>query len=637
MRDRGFSQRLCSGLAIACAIAISAGCESTAQTPKSPPVFSKFPQDCFIRVGRLPDADAVRDRIASTCANEYRTAQKLPAELANAGLTAATAYNLLRKYDLARPILEAVVKENRATQATRDDAAYQLAVSYFGQAGKLAQGEPDRAALFGSSISTLDSLLLNIPRGTPFYYSAVLQRAEAFEARGAGILDHNNAMEGFSQIANIEDSKIDPNQKKLARDKLIAVATTAGAREMAKPNDNDPAAAQRAISLYEKARLVEPSNAAINLGLGQARLVVARNSSEAERTAWYDNALKAFTVAKAGGANGADLGMAQASRGLGQLSTAITYYISAGEDPATLAELGETQAQYAKTLTDPTARRTAFQAAEATYKKLLTPKDLPKDRRAGYLIKLAEVQGQQEGRVADVRKTLEAAIEADGKAPGTNLQLAQNYYAQGLYADAKTYFDNVVTLTGAAPLAAEKKMKADAYHHLSLIRARDAVSAAMLKDTVDLADKAVEFGGRVSPYREQDCVARIKRGGKQVLTGDSICFSADDQSQGLLLRGMYNLKQAQLADAGAQSGYWNSAKFAFDQGLRQLTGPADATRPTFSWPGAISPAPSVSDLLKFGKAVVDGCYGQPVQTDLGGAAFNAAKQFYVDYGVFSCR
>jgi tetratricopeptide (TPR) repeat protein len=534
-----------------------------------------------------------------------------------------------------------VVKENLAAQPTRADASFPLAIIFFGQASKLPEGVADRGALYGSSITALDSLLINIPRGTPTYNSAVFQRALAYEARGASILDHNNAMEGFAQIANLEDSKVDATLKRSARSHLIAVATTAGAREMAASNDADPAAAQRAISLYEKARLVEPNNAAINLGLGNARLIIARSAPEGERATWYDSALKAFTVASAGGAEGSTLGLARASRGLGQLSTAITYYISAGSDPAVLGELAETQVQYAKTLTDPGAKRTAYQAAEGTLKSLLRPTDLPKDRRASLLIRLAEVQGQQDGRVADVRKTLEEAVLVDGQSPGTNLQLAQNYYAQNLFSDAKTYFDKVVTLTGGAtqapPPGPQSKMKAEAYHHLSLIRARDTASAAMLKDTVDLADKAVEIGGRVSPYREQDCIARIKRGGKQVLTGDSICFAADDQAQGLLLRGMFNLKQAQLAEPGAQSGHWNSAKFAFDQGLRQLPNPADASRPTFAWPGAITPAPSVADLLKFGKAVVDGCYGQPVQTDLSAPAITAAKQFYVDYGVFSCR
>lgn len=619
-------------------MALSAGCESTAQTPKPPGAFAKIPQDCFVRTSSQP-ANLIKE-IGPACAKQYYEAPKLPAELANAGLNAGTAYNSSGDYALAKPILEAVSKEGRAAQPTRDDATYQLAITYYGQASALAPGLPDRSVLFESSIGALNAIIQGstVPRGSPLYNSAVFQRASAYESRGATIIDHNYAIEGFAQIASLDDKAVDASLKAKARDHLITVATKAGSQEMA-PDRNNAAAAQRAITLYEKALPFDRNNAELNMGLGEARLVIARSSTDADKAAWYNSALNAYTVAQAGGAPGASLGLARASRGLGQLSTAITYYMGAGDEAK--PELAETQLEFARSLTDPAAKRTAYQAAEKTYAFLASQPTLSSDRKAAYLIKLAEVQGQQDGRVADVRRTLEEAIKVDGQSPGTNLQLAQNYYSQGLYSDAKTYFDKVVSLTGgngeAPPPGPVKKMKADAYHHLSLIRARDAVSAAMLKDTVDLADKAVELAGRVSPYREQDCIARIKRGGKQVLTGDSICFSADDQSQGLLLRGMYNLKQAQLADAGAQSGYWNSAKFAFDQGLRQLPNPSDATRPTFSWPGAASPPPAVGDLLKFGKAVVDGCYGQPVQIDLAGPAFNAAKQFYVDYGVFSCR
>lgn len=629
-----------SRLAVISAIAASA---AGADAQRAPPAFKKSPDDCFKYPLTLPEAQL--RSIADGCAQQFDTARKFPDQLANAGLHAGTAYNRLGEFNKSSPILERVAQDARGGAATRDDAKYQLAVAYSGQAGALQPTSPDRAMLYGKTIASLDELLGSVPRGSALYNSVVFQRAMAYQNRAGGTLDFNNAIDGFATIAE-GGPGIDATLRENARRNLIDAAVKAGASEL-KPDTGDSPAAQRAVALYEKALRFEPRNLDLNLGLGDARLVIARSAPEVERVSWYSRARDAYAEALNAGPTGvkasaANAGLARSMRGMGQLREAIASYKAAAAGGATLrigSELAETQVEYARGLNEGAEKQAAYKDAEATYRALLAQPGLPAATKAGFLITLADVQGQQPNRVEDVRRTLLDALAADPTSVGSRLQLAKNYFTQSMFGEAEQHFLQVVSATGGAtgaPPPGQTKVKADAYYYLSLIKAR---GGAASKEAVDYADMAVRVGGSESPYREQACVAHILRGGASVSDSNSIWCAGSDQPEGLLLRGMFYLRHAQYAPATAKSISRDAAKFAFEQGLREATrAGAPPPKPlSFTWPGATSTPPAVRDLLEYGTGVVEGCAGLSAQVDLTQAQYDAASAFYSFYRVNDCR
>lgn len=626
-----------SRLAVISAIAASA---AAAEGQRAPPAFKKNPDDCFKYPLTLPDAQL--QAIADGCAQQFDTARKYPDQLANAGLHAGSAYNRLGEFAKASPILERVSQDTRGGNATRDEAKYQLAVAYSGQAAGLQPASPDRASLYGRTISALDELLGAVPRGSPLYNSVVFQRATAYQNRGGGTLDFNNAIDGFATIAE-GGPGIDAGLKENARRNLVDAAVKAGASEL-KPETSDSPAAQRAVALYEKALRFEPRNLDLNLGLGDARLVIARAAPDVEKAAWYARARDAYAEALNAGPSGAqasaaNAGFARAMRGMGQLRDAIGYYKSAAAGGASLrlgSELAETQVEHARSLNEGAEKQAAYKDAEQTYRTLLGQAGLPAATKAAFLITLADVQGQQPNRVEDVRKTLLDALAADPASVGSRLQLAKNYFAQSIFGEAEKHFLQVVSATGGAtgaPPPGQAKIKADAYYYLSLVKARGGTAS---KEAVDYADMAVRVGGSESPYREQACVAHILRGSASVSDSNSIWCAGSDQPEGLLLRGMFYLRHAQYAPATAKSISRDAAKFAFEQGLREAA--RAAPKPlSFSWPGATATPPAVRDLLEYGTGVVEGCAGLSAQVDLTQAQYDAASSFYQFYRVNDCR
>jgi len=299
--------------------------------------------------------------------------------------------------------------------------------------------------------------------------------------------------------------------------------------------------------------------------------------------------------------------------------------------------LGESQVEYARSLNDGAEKQAAYKDAEQTYRNLIRQPGLPAAGKASALITLADVQGQQPGRVEDVRATLLEALAADPTSVGSRLQLAKNYFTQSIFGDAETHFLQVVSATGGAngaPPPGQAKLKADAYYYLSMIKARNGAAS---KEAVDYADQAVRVGGSESPYREQACVAHILRGGTSVSDSNSIWCAGSDQPEGLLLRGMFYLRHAQYAPLQAKSISRDAAKFAFEQGLREV---ARATSPpaplSFTWPGS-STSPAVRDLLEYGTGVVEGCAGLSAQVDLTQTQYDAASAFYSLYKVNDCK
>ena len=206
-----------SRLIVISAIAVTAA-SATAQ--RSPPAFRKSPDDCFKYPLTLPDQQL--KRIADNCSQQFETARKYPDQLANAGLHAGVPFNRLNEFGCAAPILERVSQDTRGGVATRDEAKYQLAISYSGQAGLLPADSPERAQLFGKSISALDELLASpgVGRGSALYNATIYQRATAYQNRGGGTLDFNNAIDGFATIAE-GGAGIDATLRENARRNLI--------------------------------------------------------------------------------------------------------------------------------------------------------------------------------------------------------------------------------------------------------------------------------------------------------------------------------------------------------------------------------------------------------------------------------
>jgi tetratricopeptide (TPR) repeat protein len=542
----------------------------------------------------------------------------------------------------AAALLEPVAAENRADPRVRTDAKFQLATAYIGQSGQLPPTSPDRGLLLGKGITALEDLLSSgVQRGTPLYSQVVFQRAMAYQNRGSGTLDFNNAIDGFAMIAE-GGPGIDPTLRENARRNLVAAAVKAGAAELQQEAGDSPAA-QRAVALYEKALKFEPKNLDLNIGLGDARLVIARAAADADKASWYARARDAYAEAVSAGAAGPELqlanaGLGRASRGLGQLRESIGFYKAGGSDIKVVSELGETQVEYARSLKDGAEKQTAYKDAEQTYRTLAGTSGLSPASKASILITLADVQGQQPNRIEDVRATLLKALEADPGSVSSRLQLAKNYFTQSIFGDAETHFLQVVSATGGAtgaPPPGQAKMKADAYYYLSLIKARGGVAS---KEAVDYADQAVRVGGSESPYREQACVAHILRGGASVADSNSIWCAGSDDPQGLLLRGMFYLRHAQYAPAAAKSISRDAAKFAFEQGLRETNRTGATPRPlSFTWPGSTATPPAVRDLLEYGTGVVEGCAGLSASVDLTQAQYDAASSFYSFYKVNECK
>ncbi len=619
---------------------------ATAIAQKGPAAFRKAPDDCFKYPVTLPN-DQLR-QIADACEVQFRKASKLPAELANAGLNSGAAHNSLGEFALASPILETVTSDLRARADTRSDAKYQLARAYTGQAQQAAAN--DKSALYGKAIGALDDLLgpSGVQRGTPLYSAVVYQRAAAYQARGGGTLDYNNAIDGFSALAD-GGPGVDPSVVKDARQNLITVALKAGASELA-PGTGDSPAAQRAAGFYVKALKYDPKNVDLNIGLGDARLVIAAAAPDSDKPGWFSQARDAYTQAGVSGpkAGAANAGLARASHGLGQLPEAIAYYKAAvssdGTNGKIASELADTQVEYARGLKDPTARPAAYKDAEQTYLALLQQPGQPASVKAATLMSLANVQSQQPGRADDVRKTLLAAIAADPTSTSAPLQVGMSLYSQQNFVDAGRYLQQVINMTGgatAAPAPNDTGIKADAYYYLSLIADRSGAAGgvATLTDGVNNANEAIKLGTSRTPYREQVCISRILRGGPSVVGPDSsTACGSSDQAPGMLLLGMFNLRKARFTSAALRPAALEVAQVWFDQGLREAernAAPA-ADQRAFKWPGTAA-APKMSTMMKYGKAKVVSCSGLSIDSGLTAEELGLAQKFFEFYGVDSCE
>jgi len=636
--------RQLAGLSVIVAMAVSS---ASAFAQKAPPAFKTAPGDCFKHPLSLPEARL--RTIADTCAQQFTTARKLPDELANAGLNAATAHNRLGEYARSGPILERVLLEARAAAAVREEARYQLALAYVGQGGQAPEG-PARTALLSKGIAALDEVLASptMSRGGPLYNLAVFQRATAYQNRAGGTFDYSNAIDGFSALSE-GLTGADPALKEAARKQLVAAATVAGAYEM-KSAVTDASSAQRAASIYEKALRFEPGNLDLNIGLGSARVMIANSAAPADRPGWFERAGAAFNEALKAGPTGAqaaaiNLGLARSSRALGRLKDTVGYYKAAiSYDPANrwaISSLAEAQSDYARSLAEGSAKVAAYSDAEQTYLAMYQQPGTSQAYKAAMLMIIAGLQTQQPGRTEDVRKTLLAAIAADPGSPRAPLQVGRILYGQSNFGDAANYFQQVVNLTGgsnSSPSPGDLDAKAEAHYYLSLINTQRGASSSStaLAAAVSNADAAVRLAASRSPYREQACIARILRGGASVLAPDaSTSCAGNDQPDGMLLQGLFHLKRARFLSTTSRSAGLELAQVWFDQGLREIARSGAPTEARFKWPASLL-QPVIRDMLQYGKAKVVSCTGLSTDANLSIDQIRRAEEFFRFFGVDDC-
>ncbi|MEQ1610190.1 MAG: hypothetical protein ABL956_14665 [Hyphomonadaceae bacterium] len=418
-----------------------------------------------------------------------------------------------------------------------------------------------------------------------------------------------------------------------------------------------------AIDSFQKALGVDPNALEAKLGLGRAYTALAVSSATGKREGYVSAASAYESAAITAADRGLVRQQAEAREGRGQalLELSRLSAASGGSDATGLLQQAideytaaaglepnnaERQLKLARALDRAGQFARADRAFEAAV-RLLSPGPLLSDA----LLELAAVKAKlPEAGPEVIRATYEKARAANPQSAKPGFEIGMSYFKQGSLANAAKEFEQVIDRTGGLngiPQPGELQMKADAYYYLSLIEARQAGSGPLPASAVSNADRSVLVGAPNTP-RNFACLVHIMRGGKSV-TDDGMsnwCSGSDGKPEGLLLRGMFYLRQAQIASQSARPILRDSAQFAFNQGLnetKRLTTPpvssdaASALQVTFEWPGAPKP-PSVQVLLDYGKAVVVGCGSpQTALTTLSATDAAAAESFYKFYRVYDCE
>ena len=168
-------------------------------------------------------------------------------------------------------------------------------------------------------------------------------------------------------------------------------------------------------------------------------------------------------------------------------------------------------------------------------------------------------------------------------------------------------------------------------------RIKDA-SADDLKQAVTEADTA---GGSDPKYRQQACLARIRRGlGKTTADEDRTRCNTIQEAGDFLVRGMYHLRQAQnlITNQVAWSAELANAMNDFDAGLVL----AQATQTTTPKPAPGAPdidasRVPVTTLLEFGHEISAFCNRSPAHFEKFQDKQQIAIDYFGRYKVYSCE
>ncbi|HVY88450.1 MAG TPA: hypothetical protein VG942_06250 [Hyphomonadaceae bacterium] len=650
-------------------------------------------KDCIVRDVGLPDAGRLGE-MARTCdatavdlnakggdqaIAAYNGARAHLAQATANGIseyvTAASAISRsMNQFSNDHPELTRPAKPNDkkdaavvlANQRFRYGRVYDLARAYIG----LAQADPPvtaqsaggvcvgKVGCYSEAIRQLE--ITDVAR--PFasdptdtrYDEFVSLRANSYLARGLAT-DPGKARVDFEELVRRETMPGRSTLAASAKTELAKIYAADGQAALATGN------LSIAIDSFQKAAGVDPNALDPRMGLGRANLALADSSATGKNES-YIAAAGAFELAARMAAErqlqkdeaAAHEGRAQALLGQATLADA------AGTDSSSLLQQAITELTSASRLEPKNAERQlklaralnrAHQSAQADQVYEAAVALLPQGPSlSDALLELAEVKAAlPTSKPETVRQTYERARSANPQSSRPGFEIGLSYYKQGLLTQATSEFQGVIDKTGGlngSPPPGELQYKADAYYYLSLIDAQKAGASPLSATAVSNAERAVQVGAP-NPPRNYACLAHIMRGGKSV-TGDGMstwCSGSDGKPEGLLLRGMFYLRQAQIADASAKLILRDSAQFAFNQGANEAKRLVAAAPPgdpvhgndiTFTWPGAPKPA-NVQVLLEYGKAVVVGCGLNTALVPLSDADRAAGEVFFKFYRVFDCE
>ncbi len=410
-----------------------------------------------------------------------------------------------------------------------------------------------------------------------------------------------------------------------------------------------------ARGFFQKAVAANPALVKAQLGLGDSNLWLGENTAAKRES--FSAAASAYAAAVAPGAiasaTGEDKAHAYEGQGKSLLALSLIPGIpdAASYRTSAIAAYNESiklqpgaaapRLALARAYLDASQLDQADKAFEDAI-NLMSPDSA--DRSAVLLELATKVKKARKANPAEIRATYERAKAGSRNSARPDFEIGMSFMEEGNLERAADSFRSAIEVAGGKdkpPAAGEAEVKANAYYNLSRINAQ---KGAMI-DAVNNADAALKWGTSKPPYRDHACLAHVVRGGVSVISADSASVCSDnDQPQGLLLLGMFNLRKAQSATFSAQTkaSTREMAIFTFNQGVKELArpgSPPELASVKFDWPGMpASAVPPLKNLLEFGKAVAAGCsstVGVPLALSEQEQA--AAMAFYKFYQVFDCR
>ena len=688
---------------LAVMVVIAAGAASATAQGKSPSAWTGQ-KDCFVRDINMP-AQSLHVGMASACDAAADDTNATGDNAANAAYNAARAHNSLAEvsspvshYSSAIAAIAKSLQRVRndhpsivdspkdkdkkvaaakalANQRFRLGRTYEAARAYLGLG---LTDPPVSAQATGGACSGRDSCLVEATRlldskdlarafeSEPVdtrYDMFVFLRGRAYAQLGRES-DSGKARGDYEEIV-LRGTKAGAPQ---GRAQLAATAKLELAKiyvrdgQAALQGQTTAASLGSAIDSFQKALGVDPAALDARMGLGRAYLAMADSTQAGQRENYAAAAETYGAAATMATQSGLVKEQAAAREGRGQALLAqsrIAASANSADAPGLLqqaiaeyktsAGLEPNNAERQLTLARALDRAGQFDQADKAFEAAI--KQLPTDTSltSAALMEHAAVKGKlPKVNLQDVRYTLERAKLGNRQSARPDFEIGMTYYNQLMLDDAARSFQAAIAQAGGSqgvPAQGETEVKANAYYYLSLVSAQRAAngSAGALLAAVTNADAAVKVvGSSRTPYREHACVAHIIRGGTSVTAGDSSAACAgNDQPEGMLLLGMFNLRKAQFAAAAAQPGAREMAQFAFDQGLKEITRTGVApelNQVKFKWPGSAPKPPPVKDLLEYGKAIVVACSsGLTVTLELTQQQKDDAKAFFGFYRVFECR
>lgn len=470
-----------------------------------------------------------------------------------------------------------------------------------------------------------------------FYYL----RGRAYAASGT---------DAIKAISDLQKVTAQPSLSASANGILASVSLKAGqtaARDLTNSGQNT------AINFYRIAVTANPRAVEADMGLGDAYTWLGDNAT-VNHNENYNNAVRYYTDAINGSSDGAM--QSRGYQGRGKARVALSVQPDGKNDPAMLrdaiadynAAAGLEPKNPAPRLNLARALSKAGQLAQAStaYSQATGLMSPDSAQASAALMELGDVKAKLNAPPGEVRAAYERAKIGNRESARPDLEIGKSYFSEAvssgdngsLLVNASQALQAAINRAGGAdapPAPGETDVKADAYYYLSLVSAK----RGSLLDAVKNADDAARVGAANPAYGLHACVAHIMRGGTSVGADNSLsCAGSDGTAQGLLLRGMFYLRNAQYVASAAKGISRDTARFAFEQGMNaadRSTTPI-ALEDSFKWPGAPA-TPPIRNLLEYGKAKAAACQGLSSTLPLSSSELRAAQSYFDFYHVEKCE